>query len=69
MWDPLLGEGEDRERNLATFSADVPLKRFGTPAEVAAIVIHLLADESAYTTGSEFVIDGGILAGAAASPQ
>lgn len=69
MWDPLLGEGADREENIRMFTADVPLKRFGTPAEVAALVVHLLADESAYTTGSEFVIDGGILAGAAASPK
>jgi NAD(P)-dependent dehydrogenase (short-subunit alcohol dehydrogenase family) len=41
----------------------------GTPTEVAALVAHLLADESGYTTGAEFVIDGGILAGAAATPR
>jgi len=69
MWDPLLGTGAQRDEVLAGIAADVPLKRLGTSAEVAAVVVHLLADESAYTTGAEFVIDGGILAGAAASPK
>lgn len=69
MWDPLLGEGPERERTMRDFTADVPLRRFGTPEEVAAVVVHLLADESAYTTGAEFVIDGGILAGATAAPR
>lgn len=69
MWDPLLGEGAAREAALRAIVADVPLRRWGTPEEVAALVVHLLADESAYTTGTEFVIDGGILAGAAAAPK
>ena len=69
MWEPLLGDGPQRAERIAAFTADVPLRRFGTPEEVAALVAHLLADESAYTTGAEFVIDGGILAGAAASPK
>jgi NAD(P)-dependent dehydrogenase (short-subunit alcohol dehydrogenase family) len=69
MWDPVLGDGAQRERALAAVAADVPLRRMGTPTEVAALVAHLLADESGYTTGAEFVIDGGILAGAAATPR
>lgn len=69
MWEPILGQGAERERNMAAFVADVPLRRFGTPEEVAAVAVHLLADESAYTTGAEFVVDGGILAGAAAAPR
>lgn len=36
-----------------------PLKRFGTPEEVAWLVIYLFSDASAFITGSEFVIDGG----------
>lgn len=68
MWDPLLGTGEERERNLAAFSADTPLRRFGSPAEVAMVVVFLASDESAYMTGAELHIDGGILAGSAAVP-
>ena len=39
------------------------------PEEVAAVAIHLASDEATYITGSEFKIDGGILAGTATSPK
>jgi 3(or 17)beta-hydroxysteroid dehydrogenase len=68
MWEPMLGTGEDRARNMAAIVADTPLKRFGTPEEVAAIAVMLASDEAAYVTGAEFTIDGGLLAGSAASP-
>lgn len=68
MWETMLGDGPDREARMAAMVADTPLKRFGTVEEVAAIAAMLAADESAYVTGSEFNIDGGLLAGSAASP-
>ena len=68
MWEPLLGDGPDREKNMAAFVADTPMKRFGKPEEVAAIAVMLASDEASYITGAEFTIDGGILAGSAASP-
>lgn len=69
MWEAMLGDGPERERNMAAMVADTPLKRFGTPEEVAALALMLASDESAYVTGSEFHIDGGLLAGSAASPS
>lgn len=36
-----------------------PLKRFGSPEDIAFAIIYLLSDASAWVTGSEFVIDGG----------
>jgi NAD(P)-dependent dehydrogenase (short-subunit alcohol dehydrogenase family) len=69
MWEPMLGSGAERERNLAAFVADTPLRRFGTPEEVAAVAVLLASDESAYITGAEFHVDGGLLAGAAAAPH
>ncbi|MBI1851728.1 MAG: glucose 1-dehydrogenase [Planctomycetes bacterium] len=69
MWEPLLGKGPDREARMRSMVADTPLRRFGTPEEVAAICVHLAADESSYTTGCEFNVDGGMLAGSVAAPM
>jgi len=69
MWEPMLGDGPDREARMAAFVADTPARRFGQPEEVAAIAVLLGSDEAAYMTGSEITIDGGILAGSAARPD
>ncbi len=70
MWDAMLGPADDPERAARELAmvADTPLRRFGTPEEVAAVVVYLASDESAYTTGAELVLDGGLLAGSAAAP-
>jgi NAD(P)-dependent dehydrogenase (short-subunit alcohol dehydrogenase family) len=68
MWEPILGEGEEREARIAAFSADIPLKRFGQPEEVAALAVLLASDEATFITGAELSVDGGLLAGSAASP-
>ncbi|WP_288579909.1 SDR family oxidoreductase [uncultured Methylobacterium sp.] len=68
IWEPMLGEGPDREARMAALVADTPLKRFGTPEEVAAVAAMLASDEAAYMTGAEINLDGGLLAGSAASP-
>ncbi|MDD3800543.1 MAG: SDR family oxidoreductase, partial [Novosphingobium sp.] len=68
IWEPMLGQGPDRAERMAALVADTPLKRFGMPEEVAAIALMLASDEAAYITGSEFNVDGGLLAGSAASP-
>lgn len=39
-----------------------PMKRGGTPLEVAYGCLYLASDESSYVTGTELVIDGGYLA-------
>ena len=39
-----------------------PLGRLGRPEEVASMILFLLSDESGFSTGSEFVCDGGLTA-------
>ncbi|TXM74828.1 SDR family oxidoreductase [Methylobacterium sp. WL12] len=68
IWEPMLGSGPEREARMQALVADTPLKRFGMPNEVAAIAVMLASDEATYVTGTEFNIDGGLLAGSAASP-
>jgi NAD(P)-dependent dehydrogenase (short-subunit alcohol dehydrogenase family) len=69
MWEPLLGQGPERTAREAEYVKDTPLRRFGTIDEVAALVVYLASDESGYTTGAEFVLDGGMLAGTAVPPR
>ncbi len=38
----------------------VPLKRFGAPTEVAKMVSFLASDHAAFTTGADYVVDGGV---------
>ena len=68
IWEPTIGDGPDREEKMAALVADTPLKRFGTIEEVAQLCVFLAGDDSAYMTGSELTLDGGLLAGSAASP-
>lgn len=69
MWEPMLGDGPDREARMQAFVKDTPLRRFGTASEVAMTVVFLASDEAAYMTGAELNLDGGILAGSAAQPS
>jgi NAD(P)-dependent dehydrogenase (short-subunit alcohol dehydrogenase family) len=68
MWEPMLGSGPGREDRIAALVKDTPLRRFGTPHEVAAVAVLLASDEAAYMTGAELSIDGGLLAGSLATP-
>ncbi len=49
-------------RAKARFAAGVPLRRYGEPEEVAKLVVYLASDESSYSTGGTFTIDGGMSA-------
>ena len=53
-------QGGNLEEVRAAFIARQPIGRIGTPEEIAAIAIYLASDESAYTTGVAFSIDGGM---------
>jgi 2-keto-3-deoxy-L-fuconate dehydrogenase len=59
MVDARLASSADPVRDLAKLSLVNPLRRLGRPEEVAALALHLLSDESAWTTGAVLPIDGG----------
>ena len=46
---------------------DVPMGRVAVPIEQAQAALWLLSDEATYMTGSELVVDGGVLARASLS--
>ena len=62
--EPILDERiaafDDPEAARREFIARQPMGRLGTPEEIAAIAVYLASDESAYTTGQVFIVDGGI---------
>ena len=62
MVDAVIAATPDPERARTRMARDVPLGRFGRPTEVADMCVYLLSDESAFVTGAEFVLDGGLTA-------
>lgn len=58
---PILGDGDQAVLDAAR--AMIPLHRVADPVEVSQLLVFLASDESRYSTGSEFVIDGGLTAG------
>ena len=60
LQERIKAQGGNPEEVRAAFIARQPIGRIGTPEEIAAISIYLASDESAYTTGVAFSIDGGM---------
>ena len=61
---PLFGKTGLDEASVQGFATAitnrVPLKRFGGAEEVANLVTFLAGDHSAFITGSDYVVDGGV---------
>lgn len=58
---PMIMQG-DTKAAVEAFAKHIPLKRVAKPEEVSSLVLYLASDESSYSTGSEFIVDGGITA-------
>jgi 3-oxoacyl-[acyl-carrier protein] reductase len=51
--------GVDREEALESARSKIPLGRFGTPAEIAAVIAFLCSERAANVAGSTWSVDGG----------
>ncbi len=62
MTDRAIEEGKDMAEEKRKKGLIHPLKRIGTPKEIADAIIFLASNKSSFTTGSILIIDGGLLA-------
>ncbi|WP_020006323.1 SDR family NAD(P)-dependent oxidoreductase [Salinicoccus albus] len=53
-------EQEDVQEMVQAMVEMVPLKRLAEPEEITDLVVYLASDESSYSTGTEFIADGGL---------
>ncbi len=60
VWGKMLGDYKPGEL-MAEWVRNVPMRRAGTPAEVAALVAFLASGDAAYITGQTINIDGGLI--------
>ena len=56
----MVAQGGYLEQVRSAFVARQPMGRIGTPEEIANLAVYLASDESSYTTGAVFAIDGGM---------
>lgn len=64
---PMVTEAGLTGDNASNLFSGVPLGRISQPREMATLAAYLASDDSSYSTGSEFVADGGMTAGFALS--
>ena len=62
MYQTTLARAREPERIRTALVSQVPLGRVAQPHEIADLIVYLLSDESAFVTGAEMVIDGGLTA-------
>ena len=62
MLESMIRDSPDAEKARQTLVRQVPLRRIGKPDDVANMIVYLASDESTFVTGTEMVIDGGVIA-------
>jgi len=60
---PMITQAGMDESVMKDIFSKVPLGRVGQPEEMATLAAYLASDDSSYSTGSEFIADGGLTAG------
>ena len=59
---PMVNSGEVERPKRSDQYKELPLQRISQPDEIAKLVLFLASDEASFSTGSEFVADGGMMA-------
>ncbi len=62
MLESMIRDSPDPEKARQTLVRQVPLRQIGKPDDVANMIVYLASDESTFVTGTEMVIDGGVIA-------
>ena len=57
----MIRQGETADK-VEQYAKMIPIQRIAEPEEVSKMVLFVASDDASYSTGSEFVIDGGISA-------
>lgn len=60
VWGKMLGDYKPGEL-MSEWVANIPMRRAGTPAEVAALIAFLASEDAAYITGQTINVDGGLI--------
>ena len=63
MMDSLFNESKDPASEKQSYEKEIPLGRFAKPSEVAQVALHLASEESSYTNGLIYTLDGGATCG------
>lgn len=58
---PMLQQALDIDEVRIGFEEAAPLGRLGQPHEIAAVVAFLISDKASFVTGTEIVVDGGVV--------
>jgi 3-oxoacyl-[acyl-carrier protein] reductase len=58
-WIPTERHADATQEELDSYAASVPMKRMGSPEDVARIVTFLASDAAAFITGQSFAVNGG----------
>lgn len=54
-------QGVDMNKMLETFLAKIPMHRLGEPDDIGKVALFLASDMSSYMTGTQIIVDGGVL--------
>ena len=62
MVDGMVDTHRDPERYRSALESASPLGRLGAPSDIAGAILYLASDDSAFVTGAELIVDGGVTA-------